>query len=912
MRIAILSYEYPPETGFGGIGTYSYYQARALAKLGHDVHVFAGSTREGLFRTECEGVKITRIKRQGWIDRMLEGARRSRAFWFQNRIATAFRSYEALLKEIRDGEFDFVEAPECGADSLVVATLLPVPVAVKFHSPARLIMNVYDTSRMDRELTAFVEQAAINQAAVRTSCSKFLADEVIAKMHVKPPVHVIQNGIDVPMFDRDEGIDVHERFGLPKDKILVFFANRMEERKGIHIVRDMVFHCLRKYPHVAFAFAGRDLFGYMEKRILPFVRDNGFQDRFFYLGQLDLPAVRAVLKRTDIFLIPSLWENCPYSCIEAMTARKAIVASDCGGLPELIEDHRTGLLARSGDPASFIAALEEMIEDSDLRARTGEAARAVVESRLTDEAIARQSAELYRSWLDGRLARGESVEEATRASNAALRKEVQSLRSELSSLRHRLGEANVAAAVPADGAAAATDRGREPLLAIARSKAKAAYRRIRNARTRARLAALRAGRQRIVLSSTWAFPVATHTFVHQDMLGLIGAGWEGLVFHGERGSSDGLAARFRPLLRRSFVVETLDSVHEADLRGLDRKRPGGVDAFLARVGDATGRSVSDLRRDPIVRRAATFTRMAEIAEASCVMSWFCYEPSFHAMFASQVLGIPRVLSCHVDHVLEDHPLKLVPLHLATADLVLAISERTKAELAALGGDPSRILVKRNGVDGTRLRQMRGPRRGSFEILSLSRIEPKKGILDLVEAAAILARGGREFVLRIAGGVDPGHPASAECERALQRRVAELGLGPRVVLCGPVSNDAVPELLGRAHAFAAPYVQTGGGDRDGVPTSIAEAMGAGVPVVATDVGAVTEILEDGVEGFVVPQRDPARLAAAIERLMDDPDARRRLGDAGAARFDRELDASVTDVEFHSRLRALASGIGGGRP
>ena len=45
MRIAILSYEYPPETGFGGIGTYAYYHARALAKLGHDVHVFAGSTK---------------------------------------------------------------------------------------------------------------------------------------------------------------------------------------------------------------------------------------------------------------------------------------------------------------------------------------------------------------------------------------------------------------------------------------------------------------------------------------------------------------------------------------------------------------------------------------------------------------------------------------------------------------------------------------------------------------------------------------------------------------------------------------------------------------------------------------------------------------------------------------------------
>lgn len=422
MRIAILSYEYPPDTGFGGIGTYSYYQARALAKLGHDVHVFAGATEPGVHHSEHDGVKVTRIKHEGWLDRMLGDAKGMRAWWFQNRLTTAWNAHKILCQEHERKPFDFVEAPECGADSLVSGTLLQIPTAVKFHSPARLIMNIYDVPKLDRELTAFAEQLGINQAEVLTSCSRFLADEVATKMREPKPIHVVQNGIDIEMFDADDGIDVHEQFGLPRDKKLIFFANRLEERKGVHILKEMVEGTLSKYRDIAFVFAGDDLFGWMKDKILPWVKDHQLQDRFFYVGKLQLPAVRACLKASSIFLIPSLWENCPYSCLEAMTAGRAIVSSDCGGMPELIDDHRSGLLAQNGDAGSFVSALQEMIEDDGLRERCGAAARAEIEKRLTDTAIAQQSIDVYQGWLDGAPVatetRGERVARVTAAAKA--------------------------------------------------------------------------------------------------------------------------------------------------------------------------------------------------------------------------------------------------------------------------------------------------------------------------------------------------------------------------------------------------------------------------------------------------------------------------------------------------------------
>jgi glycosyltransferase involved in cell wall biosynthesis len=366
-----------------------------LAKLGHDVHVFAGSTENGGSESEHDGVRVTRYKREGWLDRMLDPLRRTQSWWAANRIQAAYHSHHMLAKALQQEKLDVVEFPECGADGMVVSTLCDVPSVVKFHSPARLIMEMYQVPRLDRELTAFIEQIAIKQATARTSCSQFLADEVTVKLPVHEHIDVVRNGIDLDLFDRDDGIDVGERFNLQPGGTKVFFANRLEERKGVHLLKEMCFEVMAKYPNAHFVIAGNDLFGYMEREILPFIKENGLEDRFHYLGQLTLPEVRAVLKHIDIFLIPSLWENCPYSCIEAMSAGRAIVSSDCGGMPELIEHDDRGLLARNDDAPAFVAALERMLDDTDLRARTGASARRFVEENLTDVEIARRSLEVY-------------------------------------------------------------------------------------------------------------------------------------------------------------------------------------------------------------------------------------------------------------------------------------------------------------------------------------------------------------------------------------------------------------------------------------------------------------------------------------------------------------------------------------
>lgn len=149
------------------------------------------------------------------------------------------------------------------------------------------------------------------------------------------------------------------------------------------------------------------------------------------------------------------------------------------------------------------------------------------------------------------------------------------------------------------------------------------------------------------------------------------------------------------------------------------------------------------------------------------------------------------------------------------------------------------------------------------------------------------------------------PTSAAFAAAVRQRILDLQLGDFITLEGPVGNDGIPAALAAADAFVAPYVELNSGDKDGIPTAIVEAMATGLPIVSSRVGAIAEAVTDGEQGLLVPQRDPAALAAAIERLADDSVLWHRLSAGAARRFDEEFDCRVTDRALHERVRKLVS-------
>jgi glycosyltransferase involved in cell wall biosynthesis len=155
----------------------------------------------------------------------------------------------------------------------------------------------------------------------------------------------------------------------------------------------------------------------------------------------------------------------------------------------------------------------------------------------------------------------------------------------------------------------------------------------------------------------------------------------------------------------------------------------------------------------------------------------------------------------------------------------------------------------------------------------------KGQTYLIEACRLLKERGVDFMCHLVGD-GPDWPALTE-------QVAQAGLADRVHFHGQRTREGITELLQRAHVVSVPSIPTSSGRREGIPVVLMEAMASGVPVVASGISGIPELVEDGQNGLLVP-RNPQPLADALERLHDDPKLCRRLGRAGRDKVVREFD------------------------
>jgi glycosyltransferase involved in cell wall biosynthesis len=167
-----------------------------------------------------------------------------------------------------------------------------------------------------------------------------------------------------------------------------------------------------------------------------------------------------------------------------------------------------------------------------------------------------------------------------------------------------------------------------------------------------------------------------------------------------------------------------------------------------------------------------------------------------------------------------------------------------------------------------------------EVLFVGLVAPEKGIDVLISAFSRVVAECPGAVLHVIGGANPGY-----VERELAPLVARLGLEKGVVFHGQQPVSIVADRLSRAALVVQPTLM------DTAPNVLAEARAAGVPVVASAVGGIPELIDDGVDGVLVPPASPKRLAAAIGALLRDPAAAAAMGERGRDRVRRDHRASV---------------------
>ncbi len=282
-----------------------------------------------------------------------------------------------------------------------------------------------------------------------------------------------------------------------------------------------------------------------------------------------------------------------------------------------------------------------------------------------------------------------------------------------------------------------------------------------------------------------------------------------------------------------------------------------------------------------------------------VHAHFANHPAAAAFIIHRLSGIPYSFTAHGSDLHVDR--HMLREKVAEAAFVVAISNYNKQLIIEEGGEQFRdkILVihcgvdtqafhpphdvrqyKRNGSDKTPLPLSLSRPANPFTIICIGLLQEVKGQTYLVEACRLLRERGIDFICNFVGdGPD---------RAVLSRQAVTAGLADRVHFLGWRTREQTIKLLQGAHVLALPSVPTRSGKREGIPVVLMEAMASGVPVVASGISGIPELVGHQRSGLLVPPRDAPAMASALERLQGDPVLRQHLAKAGREKVVREFD------------------------
>jgi glycosyltransferase involved in cell wall biosynthesis len=246
-----------------------------------------------------------------------------------------------------------------------------------------------------------------------------------------------------------------------------------------------------------------------------------------------------------------------------------------------------------------------------------------------------------------------------------------------------------------------------------------------------------------------------------------------------------------------------------------------------------------------------------------------------AWWIKRLFGIPYSFTGHANDIFVEQPDQRLPLGQLIQEAEFVATETdfsTQYLQSKFPESASKIHRVYNGLELDPFRQA-DPGADSLNMIAIGRLIPKKGFEVLVHACNILFSKGLQLHCRIIGA-GPEHVP-------LRQLIDRFALGEYVELTGPKAQPEIVELLAQSNLFVFPAVEDGTGDRDNLPTVIIEAMASGLPVVATGLGGIGEIVTHRVNGLIVPERDADALADAIAFLAEHADLRRSYGQNGLA-------------------------------
>lgn len=384
MKILFVSQEYPPETGWGGIGTYVWIAARALVRGGHEVHVLS----------VARGAKARDVSDDGvWVHRRpvvsVRGLGRVTGMPVTSEslmvAASGYRAFKGL-----GATFDVVEFPGWKAEGFFFFLLRhPLPVVVRLASLAFQVLPLAGLRGMDARLAIAMEEFTIRRADLVTSPAQ-QADVVSERLGwardriVKIPFPV--------MVPPDPGPP-------PSGSPRILFAGRFEPRKSPETIIRAAPKVLSEFPDAAFVFVGRDSpsGGHVSYRawLESVARELGVLHALEFVDGWRPEGVTREMPRASLCVVPSRSESFGYVAAEASSFGRPVIASRVTGLSEVVCDGITGRLVSPAEPEEWAEAIVSLLRDPEAARCMGREGRAFVAAHFAPDVVAERMVDGY-------------------------------------------------------------------------------------------------------------------------------------------------------------------------------------------------------------------------------------------------------------------------------------------------------------------------------------------------------------------------------------------------------------------------------------------------------------------------------------------------------------------------------------
>jgi glycosyltransferase involved in cell wall biosynthesis len=367
MRIAFVSQEYPPETGYGGIGSQTYQKAHGMASLGHEVYVISHSRDACRHESNQDNVRVIRIP--GADDELPIATEAVRWVTYSLKVAAEVARLHA---EVR---LDLVDFPEWGSEAYIHllnrAEWNGIPSVIQLHGPIVMFAHAIGWPEVDSDFYRAVhmmEGVCLRLADAVYSSSRCSADWCERYYDLNSEtIPVIHTGIDIDHF---------RPRAVPKNtRPTIVFVGKIETNKGVEVLVEAACRLADTFPDLRLQLIGRGRSNLIEQ-LLQTAADAGHRELIELPGYVASELLPNYLSRAHIFAAPSFYEGGPgFVYLEAMACGLPVVGCRSGGVCEIIEDGVTGLLVPPNDADALYTTLAQLLSDAQLCKTIGQRGR---------------------------------------------------------------------------------------------------------------------------------------------------------------------------------------------------------------------------------------------------------------------------------------------------------------------------------------------------------------------------------------------------------------------------------------------------------------------------------------------------------------------------------------------------------